>query len=66
MHRTYAIPDVRSAADLTVAAKMVDRYPTFGDLAAGPPVRHCQAELHMGNDRDRFTQIRRFPVYEGA
>ena len=63
---TYAIPDVRSSADLTVAAKMLSRYPTFGDLTAGPPIRHYQAELHMGNDRDRFTtDPTGLPVYEG-
>lgn len=63
---TYAIPDVRNAADLTVAAKIAERYPTFGNLAAGPPVRHYQRELDMGNDRDRFTTDPvGLPVYEG-
>ncbi len=63
---TYAIPDVRSAADLTVAKKMLDAYPSFGDESAGPPMRHYQAEIHMGNDRDRFTtDPAGLPLYEG-
>jgi len=63
---TYAIPDVRSAADLTVTVKMVDRYPAFGDLEAGPPARHYQRELDMGNDSSRFTtDPTGLPVYEG-
>jgi hypothetical protein len=63
---TYTIPDVRSASDLTAAKKMLDAHPAFGDLSAGPPVRHNQAELHMGNDRDRFTTDPvGLPVYEG-
>lgn len=63
---TYAIPDVRSAADLTVAAKMVNRYPPFGQTSNGPPIRHYQAELHMGNDRHRFTtDTTGLPLYEG-
>lgn len=63
---TYAIPDVRSIADLTVAQKMLDAHPAFGDDRAGPPNRHYQIELHMGNDRDNFTtDPNGFPVYEG-
>ncbi len=63
---TYTIPDIRSVADLTVAQKMLERYPVFGDETAGPPHRHYQAELHMGNDRDRFTtDPAGLPVYEG-
>ncbi|MCK6505655.1 SAM-dependent methyltransferase [Myxococcota bacterium] len=63
---TYAIPDVRSAADLTVAKKMLDAWPAFGDESAGPPVRHYQAEIHMGNDRERFsTDPAGLPLYEG-
>ena len=63
---TYAIPDVRSIADVTVAKKMLDAHPAFGDRTAGPPHRHYQAELHMGNDRERFTTDPwGLPVYEG-
>lgn len=63
---TYAIPDVRSAADLTVAQKMLAAHPAFGDASAGPPMRHYQRELDMGNDRDLFTaDPAGLPVYEG-
>jgi hypothetical protein len=63
---TYTIPDVRSPADLTLAKKMLDAYPAFGDESAGPPRRHYQAELHMGNDTARFTtNPDGLPVYEG-
>ena len=63
---TYAIPDVRSAADVTVAAKMLARHPAFGDLAAGPPFRHYQRELDMGNDRGRFvSDPDGLPLFEG-
>lgn len=63
---TYAIPDVRTAADVTVSAKMLARHPAFGDLSTGPPLRHYQRELDMGNDRDRFvTDHQGFPLYEG-
>jgi hypothetical protein len=63
---TYAIPDVRSTADLTAARKMLDAHPAFGDKSAGPPRRHYQAELHMGNDAGRFTTDPvGLPVYEG-
>ncbi|MEC7523850.1 MAG: N-6 DNA methylase [Myxococcota bacterium] len=63
---TYTIPDIRSATDLKVAQKMLEACPAFGDETAGPPLRHYQAELHMGNDRDRFTtELVGLPVYEG-
>jgi hypothetical protein len=63
---TYTIPDVRCAADLTVAKKMLDAYPAFGDRSAGPPSRHYQRELDMGNDTDRFTtDPAGLPLYEG-
>lgn len=63
---TYTIPDVRSAADLTLAKKMLDAHPAFGDQSAGPPRRHYQRELDMGNDTDRFTtDPAGLPLYEG-
>ncbi len=63
---TYAIPDLRNAFEMTVAAKMVDAHPKFGDVDAGPPIRHFQSELHMGNDSGLFrTDPSGLPVYEG-
>jgi hypothetical protein len=63
---TYAIPDVRSVAELTVAAKMLARYPAFGDVGFGPPSRHYQREIDMGTDRELFTtDPAGLPLYEG-
>jgi hypothetical protein len=63
---TYAIPDLRSVFEMTVAAKMVGAYPPFGVSSAGPPTRHFQAEVHMGNDKGLFTTDSvGVPLYEG-
>ena len=63
---TYAIPDLRNPFEMTVAAKMVASHPPFGATDAGPPVRHFQAELHMGNDSELFSlDPNGLPVYEG-
>ncbi len=61
-----AIPEVTNAADAALAAQMSACWPLFGDETAGPPVRHYQAELHMGNDRELFGDYPDgLPVYEG-
>ena len=61
-----AIPEVTSAGDAALAARMSGRWPLFGDRSAGPPIRHYQAELHMGNDRELFGDLSEgLPVYEG-
>ena len=61
-----AIPEVTDAVDAALATRMSVRWPLFGDETAGPPVRHFQAELHMGNDRDLFGDFSEgLPVYEG-
>ena len=45
---------------------MSGRWPLFGDQAAGPPIRHYQRELDMGNDRELFGDLSEgLPVYEG-
>ena len=63
---TYAIPDMRSLADLTVTRKMLDAHPAFGDATAGFPFREYSAELHMTNDDELFTSDPvGLPVYEG-
>lgn len=63
---TYAIPDIRNAFEMTVAAKMVASHRGFGDLQAGPPIRHYQREVDMGNDTGLFTtDPSGLPVYEG-
>jgi hypothetical protein len=61
-----AIPEVTDTGDAELAAQMSGRWPPFGDQAAGPPIRHYQAELHMGNDRELFGDLSGgLPVYEG-
>ena len=63
---TYAIPDLRNPLEMTIAAKMVAAHPPFGDPDAGPPIRHYQAEIHMGNDTGLFsTDPDGLPLYEG-
>ncbi len=63
---TYAIPDLRNALELTVAAKMTQAYPPFGMTESGPPVRHYQRELDMSNDADLFaSDPAGLPLYEG-
>lgn len=55
-----------SQMDIDIAAKMYARWPKFGDASAGPPFRHYQTEVHMGNDRHLFTEdLAGLPVYEG-
>ena len=63
---TFAIPDLRNPLEMTVAAKIVDAYPPFGDETSGPPFRHYQTEVHMGNDTELFTNDPSgLPIYEG-
>jgi hypothetical protein len=63
---TYAIPDVREAADLTLAKKMLDAHPAFGERSEMTPRRHYQREIDMGNDTGLFTDdAAGLPVYEG-
>ena len=61
-----AIPEVTNTTDAALAAQMSACWPLLGDETAGSPVRHYQAELHMGNDRDLFGDYPDgLPVYEG-
>lgn len=61
-----AIMEFTSQRDIDITAKMYSRWPKFGDETAGPPFREYMAEVHMGNDRDRFSAKRSgLPLYEG-
>ncbi|MBI2895541.1 MAG: N-6 DNA methylase [Deltaproteobacteria bacterium] len=61
-----AIMEFGSQRDVDIAAKMYERHPKFGDETAGPPHRHYMAEIHMGNDRERFSEDPAgVPLYEG-
>ena len=61
-----AIMEFASQFEIDVARKMYTRQPRFGDKMAGPPTRTYMTEVHMGNDRDLFTEDPSgLPVYEG-
>ena len=63
---TLALMEFRSQHDIDIAAKMYAAHPKFGDDGAGPPYRHYMAEVHMGNNRDLFTEDPAgMPLYEG-
>ena len=51
---------------IDVCRKMYDRYPKFGEKITGMPNRIYMAEVHMGNDRELFTEDGDgMPVFEG-
>lgn len=61
-----AVAEASSQYEIDVARKMYGRWPKFADAAAPGPLRVYMCELHMGNDRDRFSDGRvGFPLYEG-
>lgn len=61
-----ALMEFGSQRDIDIAQKMYKAHPKFGDETKGPPHRHYMAEIHMGNDRDLFTEDPSgLPVYEG-
>jgi hypothetical protein len=63
---TYAIPEVRSSAALSVSQRIYAAWPPFGRDLPGLPFRDYRAEVHMGNDRHLFTDDPSgLPVYEG-
>jgi hypothetical protein len=60
-----AIMELSNQMDIDVAAKMY-RWPALGDASAEGPRRVYMAEVHMGNDRDIFSEdATGVPVYEG-
>lgn len=61
-----AIMELSDQRDIDIAQKMYANWPKFGDEAAGEPHRHYMAEIHMGNDRDLFSEDPTgLPLYEG-
>lgn len=61
-----AVMEFGDQRDIDIAAKMYARWPKFGDEDAGPPYRQFMAEVHMGNDRDLFSEDPAgLPLYEG-
>ncbi|MFU8886068.1 MAG: Eco57I restriction-modification methylase domain-containing protein [Cyanobacteriota bacterium] len=62
-----AIPEIRSSLELAIIEKLYAAYPRFkeGYEKLGGP-RPYAAEIHMGNDRDLFTEDGNdIPLYEG-
>lgn len=62
-----AIPEIRSSLELAIIEKLYAAYPRFKEGYAnhGGP-RPYSAELHMGNDRDLFTEDDiDIPLFEG-
>src|SRR5262249_18343441 len=52
--------------EIGLISKAYARCPKFGNPDAGDPYRDYSAELHMGNDRDLFSDTSDgLPVYEG-
>ncbi|HZZ25757.1 MAG TPA: N-6 DNA methylase [Roseiarcus sp.] len=61
-----AISEVAHASEVEVARKIYATFPKFGSGWDEPEFRPYAAELHMGNDRDTFTNIEGgIPVFEG-
>lgn len=63
---TLAVPDTGSAAEAVISTTIARGSRGFGAPIDGLYLRKYQAELHMGNDRDRLSEGEvGLPVYEG-
>ncbi|MEI7951284.1 MAG: N-6 DNA methylase [Synechococcaceae cyanobacterium ELA182] len=62
-----AIPEIRSNLEVEILERLYAAYPRFSDgYAKLPGGRPYAAEVHMGNDRDMFTEdASAIPLYEG-
>jgi hypothetical protein len=61
-----AISETKPGPDAEIAATLYGAWPAFGAETSGHPRRRYAAEVHMGNDRDLFTDFEPgLPVYEG-
>ncbi len=62
-----AIPEIRSTLEIDILEKLYGAYPRFSEgYAKLPGGRPYAAEIHMGNDRDLFTEDpSAIPLYEG-
>jgi hypothetical protein len=50
-----AVMEFAAQSEIEVCAKMYSLYPKFGADIEGQPFRHYMAELHMGNNREIFS-----------
>jgi hypothetical protein len=61
-----AIMEFVNQTDIDICTKMYDCFPKFGEKIKDLPYRHYMAEVHMGNDRELFTEDSSgLPVFEG-
>ena len=62
-----AIPEIRSNLEIEILEKLYAAYPSFKEGYANlPGGRPYAAEIHMGNDRDLFTENPTdIPLFEG-
>ncbi len=61
-----AISELKAGPDGAITAKLYGSQPAFGTAVNGLPLRHYQAEIHMGNDRELFGDTEGgLPLYEG-
>jgi N-6 DNA Methylase len=61
-----AIMEFAAQEDISICRKMYARYPKFGEKVDGLPYRSYMAEVHMGSNRNLFTENSDgLPVFEG-
>lgn len=61
-----ALMEVSNQEEIDIIEKMYSCWPTFGDESIGSPYRTYMAEIHMGNDRNLFSEDKDdIPLYEG-
>lgn len=61
-----AIMELGNQETIDLSRKLYVTWPRFGNASVGPPLRSYMAEIHMGNDRDLFTEDPSgIPLYEG-
>jgi type I restriction-modification system DNA methylase subunit len=61
-----AVMEFAAQSEIDICAKMYAHYPKFGAEVEGLPYRHYMAEVHMGNNRELFSDgAEGLPVFEG-
>ena len=61
-----AVMEFAAQSEIDVCARMYAHYPKFGTAIDGVPYRHYMAEVHMGNERNLFSESAEgLPVFEG-
>lgn len=61
-----AVMEFDGQVDIDIAAKLYERWPNFGEPCGWWDKRPYRAEIHMGNNRDLFSEDQAdIPLYEG-